>query len=77
MELDLAPHHEAFRASVFARDQYPPEARLGGGLDRLVGESMFGVDSGCEGPDHAVRQLSHGCAKARVLRREFEIQVKR
>jgi hypothetical protein len=38
---------------------------------------MFAVDLGREGLDHALRQLSHGGAKARVLGREFEIQVKR
>ena len=65
------------RATVFAGDQHPHEARLGGGLDRLVGESMFAVDLGRERLDHAFRQLSHGGAKARVLGREFEIQLKR
>ena len=65
------------RTSVLAWDNDPHKARLDGGPDCLVGESMFAVDLGREGLDHAFRQLSHGGAKARVLRGEFEIQVKR
>jgi hypothetical protein len=38
---------------------------------------MFAIYLGGGGPYHAVRHLSHGGAKARVLGREFEIQVKR
>ena len=64
-------------APVLPWNQDPHEPGGGGGLDRLVGETVVPIDLRREGLDDILRQLPNGVAKARVLGRKFEVQVKR
>ena len=64
-------------ASVLAGDQNPEQTSLRGGPDSLLREPVIAVDFGREGLDHTLRQLPYRRSKGRMLRSEFEIQVKR
>ena len=57
------------RAAVLARDQDAEQAGGGGGLDRLLRESMLQINLGRMRPGHSLRQLAYGSPEGRVLRR--------
>ena len=63
--------------AVLARHEDPEQPRFGRRCHRFVGETMLAVDLRGVGANDALREFTDRGAKAGVLGRKFEVQLRR